>query len=149
MEARGGPVWSTSERGSDPMPQPKNIRVTITQNPQPAPVGGAISPVVISVDEDPVDLVDVDEGNGVDNPNAHINWKISGHGWTFTSNGVAVERAHGKFTDKGNPGGDKKHHRWQRDRKEAATDPDHRHKYTITVTDGTTTVSWDPWVINR
>jgi hypothetical protein len=131
------------------MPQPKTVTVTITQNPQPAPPGGALSPVVIWVNEDPVDLADVDAGNGVDNPNASIDWKIATPGWKFTGNGIAIERAGGKFTDKGNPGGDRRHHRWQREKKEATSTPDHKHKYTITVTDGTTTQSWDPWIINR
>ena len=117
---------------------------------QPAPPGGAIIPILISVDEDPLDLVGVDEGNNVDNPNAHINWKISTTtGWKFAPNGIAIDRAQGKFTDKGHPGGDKNHHRWQREKKEVVTDPDHKHKYTITVTDGKTAVSWDPWVVNR
>jgi hypothetical protein len=137
-----------AHKGDRQMPQAKTVTVTITLNPNPAPPGGAVVPVLISVSEDPVNLSNVDEGHGSTNPNAQIHWELAGNtpaGWEFTDDGIVVQNPRGKFNKKGFG---KSRQTWQREAKD--TDPNlQRYKYTISVTDGDATVSWDPWVINR
>ena len=130
------------------MPNPRKITITITPNPQPASPGGAIAPILISVSEDPVDLKDFGTGaNGI------IQWDIldnTGAGWVFSPwpNGVVIAKASPYFQDNKHSNGETRHE-WQRNQQQNLADPNLSHKYTISVTDGNTTVSRDPGVINR
>ena len=123
------------------MPQPKTVTITVTANPNPVGPKAAATPYLIMVDEDPVDLADVDEGNHANNSNARIHWKIATSGWEFTVDGVVIDDTV-RFTNKGQPSAT--HHTWQREKKDR-----HNHKYSIGVTDGTITLIWDPWIINH
>jgi hypothetical protein len=124
------------------MPSPKSVTITIESTTQPTSPA-AIVPVLLKVSEQPVQGRELDEGNGHDNGNAKIHWKIEDHtgkNWRFTSKGIVIDDAT-LFTDKGQAGD--KHHIWQRERKDKGT-----HKYTINVTNGTDVVSWDPTIMN-
>ena len=75
--------------------------------------------------------------------NVNLHWKISTPGWTFPSNGIAIANSGTEFSEpevKNNG----KQFKW----KDKNT-PGLSFKYTITVTNGTTTKSLDPTIINR
>jgi hypothetical protein len=102
----------------------------------------------IKVNQEPVDLT----GLG---PNVDIFWTVQPDPWMFTTNnggvstGIDIKNAPpGQFKDKGgkdnagNPS--RKAHNWERKNVDYQT-----YRYTINVTDGTTTLSWDPSIVNR
>ena len=101
----------------------------------------------IKVDKEPVDLT----GLG----STDIFWVVQPDPWVFTENaggvstGIDIKKApSGLFKDKGgkdnagNPS--RKAHNWQRMAADGNT-----YSYTINVTDGTTTLSWDPSIVNH
>jgi len=101
----------------------------------------------IKVDKEPVDLTNLG--------NVDIFWVVQPDPWTFTENnggvstGIDIKNAPGGlFKDKG--GRDKlgnpsqKHHNWERKTADNKT-----YKYIINVTDGTTTLSLDPFIVNH
>jgi hypothetical protein len=115
---------------------PKVVKVTVSTHPPPQP-GGPCT-VAISVDQDPVPLQGIGQGQM-----ALIHWDIDTPGWQFTSTGIAIANPTGRFTDRhGSNSG--KRHTWQRDHADQAYC-----KYTIGVTDGKATVTWDPWIVNN
>jgi hypothetical protein len=101
----------------------------------------------IKVDKEPVDLTGL---GPVD-----IFWTVQPAPWMFTENsggvstGIDIKHAPtGRFKDKGgkdsagNPS--RKAHNWERRNADGNT-----YRYTINVTDGTTTLSWDPQIVNH
>ena len=101
----------------------------------------------IAVDQEPVDL-----GNLVGND---IFWIVQPDPWTFTENnggvstGIDIKNAPaGLFKDKGgkdkNGNPSRKTHNWER-----RTADNKKYRYTINVTDGNTTLSWDPFIVNH
>lgn len=90
----------------------------------------------ISVDQEPVDLRNLlDEDD--------ISWELVNSGvWNFVASGIVIKNHGNKFRDKGGSGAGKKHG-WVRKNR------DHqRYRYAISVTDGTTTLTWDPSILN-
>jgi hypothetical protein len=101
----------------------------------------------IKVDPEPVDLYGL---GSVD-----VFWIVQPDPWKFTENsggvstGIDIKKApSGLFKDKGgkdkagNPS--RKMHNWQR-----MTVDNQKYYYTISVTDGTTVLTWDPSIVNR
>lgn len=90
--------------------------------------GGAIS-----VDKPTLDL----RGKG---PNVQIHWKILTQGWNFTANGIEIPENKGEFSQPERQG---QNFKWK-DR-----NSDHQtYKYTINVSDGTTDLTEDPFIVN-
>ena len=56
------------------------------------------------------------------------------------STGIAIKSHHGKFSNK--KGTNRKNHKWKRVARGGT------YRYTISVTDGTSTISWDPTIMN-
>jgi len=118
---------------------PKQVRITINTNaPAPLATPGPAA-FSISVDEDPIQMLGQPQGNG-----AFIHWDIQTSGWTFApANAIEIHNPGNKFTDKGGANQGRRH-TWQREQADGA-----QYKYTIRVTNGTVTVAWDPWIVNR
>jgi hypothetical protein len=117
------------------MPTVKTVQVTIATTPGPA--NASIS---IQVSEDPVMLHGHGHGNG-----AFVHWDIQTAGWVFVSSGdgVAITKAGNRFRHIGD-GNLGTRHTWQRDTIDGLT-----YKYTIAVTDGNVTLTWDPSIVNK
>ena len=95
--------------------------------------------VSISVDKEPVDLRGLPDDE-------EILWTVQPDPWMFTqdasgSTGIEIKSHHGRFTNKKGTG--RKHHKWKRKNRGGGT-----HRYTISVTDGTNTLIWDPTIQN-
>jgi hypothetical protein len=94
--------------------------------------------VSISVDHEPVDLRKCADDE-------EILWTVHPDPWMFTkdfggSTGIAIKSHHGKFSNK--KGANRKTHKWKRVARGGT------YRYTISVTDGTSTISWDPTIMN-
>lgn len=96
--------------------------------------------IKFELDQEPIDLSKCKDDED-------ITWKlVTASGWTFTedsghkSNGVVIKNHANKFKDK--KGGSRKDHTWQRQGTGGT------YHYTISVTDGTYTASWDPTIRN-
>jgi hypothetical protein len=118
------------------------VTVTIVMNAQNA--------IAISVDKEPVNLVNVGTNEGVQ-------WVIDQNsvGWTFTkdnsgdSNGIDIKGAGNKFKDKKSGTPPHKKHKWERKIKDG-----NWYRYTISVTNETvanpaTKLTWDPSIMNN
>jgi hypothetical protein len=88
----------------------------------------------VSVDKPELDL----RGKG---PNVLIHWKIRENGWNFTANGIEIQGNTGQFTE---PEPQGPNFRWKNKNNDHA-----RYKYTVNVTNGTSTLSKDPFIINE
>lgn len=117
----------------------RKIGITVTESPP--------NTFRINTTRDPIDL------RGVTG-NVQIHWKIKGgRSWRFTrdaagkGNGITIPKALGKFTDDGpdSPGPGNKGHSWTKDGSPGGAKT---YKYSISVTDGTTTLIVDPGIIN-
>ena len=107
--------------------------------------------LAITIDPDPVQVQ-----SGVQ-PKTHIVWKIASNGWEFSqdesdppiSTGITIKNPSPKgvfanehgLDDQGNSS--KKHHRW----KIRATN-NTQYNYTISMTNGTNTITLDPTIMN-
>ena len=119
----------------------KDLKVTVTRveatsvNPS-----AKHTTVSITIDEQPAYLNK--HGNDI-----KIRWKIddpSNQGWKFTDDGIALKGDWGgKFANEGSAHGGK-HYVWKRIMADNG-----KYEYTIRVTDGVATASWDPSIINQ
>lgn len=119
--------------------QNKDVIVTVTKMEV-----NDVRSIKIEVKPDPVDLQEL-------NNNGTIQWKLDPQSvsvWSFdNADGIAIARTAGLFTRNG-AAPDKKVFTWTRNAPDNSPN-DYNHKYTIKVTDGTTTASWDPTIINQ
>lgn len=118
--------------------QPVPVTITVKETSD-----RSSSQLSISVSPDPVHLT----GLG---PDVDIEWTVASSGWQFTkhgsseaSTGIVVKNPDGHFSDKhGNA--EHKKHQWRRN-----YEPDNKpYRYRISVTDGNSTIMWDPTIMN-
>ncbi len=113
------------------------VYVTVTET-----VTGAGKAISISVDQDPVDISK--ERPDVD---VTISWElVNSEGWDFihTHKGIDVDAPAAKFNNRGSTHNWKKHGVVRNKNQQDGND----YQYTISVTDGKTTATWDPWIRN-
>ena len=70
-----------------------------------------------------------------------IRWRIGTRGWKFTDNGIVIHRNHNQFVARRHEGSQVFH--WQ-----SRNTDRRRYKYTVNVTNGTTTATRDPGIQN-
>ena len=75
--------------------------------------------------------------------NVNLHWNISTNGWTFPSNGIVITNPGDQFSDAQvlNNG---RQFKWKDKNTNSV-----RYKYTINVTNGSTTLSLDPTIENQ
>ena len=113
------------------------VYVTVTMDPI-----GAGKTISISVDQDPVDISN--ESNDAD---VTIEWQlVNSAGWDFvhTHKGIDIHASTTKFKNNGSTNNWQKHSCVRNKNQKDGND----YKYTISVTDGKTTATWDPWMRN-
>jgi len=116
---------------------PLNPLITVTET------GTASAKTIqINVSPDPINLKG--HGHGA----VPIQWDIdpqSSPGWSFATNGIAISKPSNHFGH-GGPSDGNKHYTWTRNPNQANGQ---HYKYSISVTNGTTTVIVDPGIINE
>jgi hypothetical protein len=93
--------------------------------------------IQVQVSPDPINLAG--QGQGA----VPIQWDIATQGWSFAENGIAIGNP--KFSN-GGPANGNRRYTWTRNPNQA---DGQTYKYSISVTDGTSTVILDPNIINQ
>ena len=114
-----------------------NVKVTVATT-----VTGAGKAISISVEKDPVDI-----SNQSTDVEVAVEWElVNSQGWDFvhTHQGIKIHAPAAKFKNNGSMSNWQKHGCVRNKKQKDGND----YKYTISVTDGTTTATWDPWMRN-
>lgn len=119
-------------------PDPVQVSILpVGSTPGPGLVCQTGAQYLLCLNQEPIDLSqDVQ-------PYIQINWYITTSGWAFSrGSGIVVKTPPGNFRTGG--GATAQDYlavskSWQ---------PHSSYRYTISVTDGTTTLTWDPWIAN-